>query len=308
MRIAIVGAGGVGGYFGAQLAANGEDVVFVARGAHGAAMRERGLVVRSHRHPQHIDPVTVVERPEQIGDADLVVIAVKLWDTENVARSLAPLAASGASVVSLQNGVQKDEVLRRHVPASAVFGGASHLSAFIEGPGAIVQHGDLQHIVVGEYDGTASARVTDFVRRCTSAGIDAEVSGDIQRELWEKYVFLVGISALTAATRLPIGPLRADPVTRSLLADVMREVVDVGRACGVRLGPELVQERLEFIDTLSAGMRASMANDLAEGRRLELPWLSGGVVDMAADVGLEVPANRTIAALLAPFADGAPRA
>jgi 2-dehydropantoate 2-reductase len=306
MRIAIIGAGGVGGYFGAQLAANGEDVVFVARGAHGAALKESGLVVRSDEHPQHIAHPTVVERPEQIESADLVVVAVKLWDTEQVAADIAPLAEAGAAVVSLQNGVQKDDELRRHVPASSVFGGACYISAFIQEPGVIAHHGALQRIVVGEYDHSRSERVVDFVDRCRAAGIDADVSDDIERVLWEKYVFLVGMSALTASTRLPVGPIRANAESRRLLGEVMSEVVAVGRSRGVGLEDGLVAERLAFTDTVATTMTSSMANDLAEGRRLELPWLSGGVVSMAREAGVDVPANRTIAALLAPFVTGRP--
>lgn len=306
MRIAIVGAGGVGGYFGAQLAANGDDVVFVARGAHGAAIRRDGLVVHSEEHPQHIAPAAVVERVDDIGAADLVIVAVKLWDTEDVAGRLTPLAEAGAAILSLQNGVQKDDELRRFVPASSVIGGACYISAFIEAPGVITHHGALQRIVVGEYDHGRSKRATAFVDRLRAAGVDADVSNDIERELWEKYVFLVGLSALTAATRLPIGPIRANPSARRLLGEVMREVVEVGRARGVELDAGLVQERLAFADTVAPTMVASMANDLNEGRRLELPWLSGGVVSLAADAGVDVPANRTIAALLAPFAEGGP--
>ncbi|QDZ16521.1 ketopantoate reductase family protein [Humibacter ginsenosidimutans] len=304
MRIAVVGAGGVGGYFGSQLAANGEDVVFVARGAHGAAIREHGLLVRSDEHPQHLTSPNVVESVDRVEEAELVVLAVKLWDTDDVARSLAPLAEAGAAVVSLQNGVQKDDVLRRYLPRESILGGACYISAFIESPGVIAHHGALQRIVLGEYDRTRSDRVLDIVARCRAAGINAEASDDIERELWEKYVFLVGMSALTSATRLTMGPIRANHETRRLLAEVMAEAVAVGRARGVHLDDGLVAERLAFIDTVAPGMTSSMANDLAEGRRLELPWLSGGVVSLAAEDGIGVPANRTIAALLAPYVDG----
>jgi 2-dehydropantoate 2-reductase len=263
-------------------------------------------VVRSDEHPQHIAHPTVVERPEQIESADLVVVAVKLWDTEQVAADIAPLAEAGAAVVSLQNGVQKDDELRRHVPASSVFGGACYISAFIQEPGVIAHHGALQRIVVGEYDHSRSERVVDFVDRCRAAGIDADVSDDIERVLWEKYVFLVGMSALTASTRLPVGPIRANAESRRLLGEVMSEVVAVGRSRGVGLEDGLVAERLAFTDTVATTMTSSMANDLAEGRRLELPWLSGGVVSMAREAGVDVPANRTIAALLAPFVTGRP--
>jgi len=303
MRIVVVGAGGVGGYFGARLAAAGQDVTFVARGRHLAAIQEHGLVVRSPLG-EFASAVTAVPTIAEAPPADLVLIAVKLWDTEEVAAQLKPAVAAGARVMSLQNGVQKDDVLRAHVSADAVLGGVSYISAGIAEPGVIAHFGAMQKLVFGEFDGSTSALVTDFLAACGSAGVDAEVSANISRVIWEKFVFMVGLSATTAAVRQPIGVVRANTRTRALLRDVMAEVVAVGRASGVDLTDE-VDERLAFVDTLPPDMAASMYHDLLRGGRLELPWLSGGVAALGARLGVPTPRNSTVADVLAPYESGA---
>jgi 2-dehydropantoate 2-reductase len=300
MRTVVVGAGGVGGYFGTRLAAAGHDVTFVARGRHLAAIQERGLVVRSPLG-EFRSSATAVPTVAEAGQADLVLVAVKLWDTEDVAAQLKPIVAAGARVMSLQNGVQKDDVLRAHVPAEAVLGGVCYLSAVIESPGVIAHHGAMQKLVFGEFDGRPSTVTADLLAACSDAGVDAEVSDDIARVIWEKFVFLVGVSATTAAVRQPIGVVRANAHTRALLRDVMTEVVAVGRASGVDLTEDFVGERLAFVDTLPADMAASMYHDLVRGSRLELPWLSGGVVTLGERLGVPTPRNRTVADILAPY-------
>ncbi|MDP9615399.1 MULTISPECIES: ketopantoate reductase family protein [Streptomyces] len=308
MRIAVIGAGGVGGYFGARLAAAGDDVTFVARGRHLAAIREKGLTVRSPLGELRVPAEAVVPAVSDLKEPDLVVVAVKLWDTEDVARQVAPLAEGGAAVVSFQNGVQKDTVLRRHLPAGAVLGGVSYVSAFIEEPGVVVHHGTMQRLVFGEYGREASPRARRFLDSCLAAGIDAEISGDIERVIWEKFVFLVGLSGTTSAVRQPIGVVRADPGSRTLLREVMHEAVAVGRAMGVALDPGFADERLAFCDTLPATMTSSMHNDLVHGNRLELGWLSGAVAELGAGLGVATPRNRTIADILSPYALGDPAA
>lgn len=304
MRIVVVGAGGVGGYFGTRLAAAGHDVTFVARGRHLAAIQEHGLVVRSSLG-EFRSAATAVPSVADAGAADLVLVAVKLWDTEEVAAQVKPAVAAGARVMSLQNGVQPADVLRTHVPADAVLGGVCYISAGIESPGVVVHHGAMQKLVFGEFDGQPSPVVDDLLAACREAGVDAEVSADIARVIWEKFVFLVGISATTAAVRAPVGVVRANPRTRELLRDVMAEVVAVGRASGVDLSDGFVDERLAFVDTLPADMAASMYHDLVRGGRLELPWLSGGVVSLGARSGVPTPRNRTVADILAPYELGA---
>lgn len=305
MRIVVVGAGGVGGYFGTRLAAAGHEVTFVARGRHLAAIQERGLRVRSPLGELHTS-APAVPAVADAGPADLVLVAVKLWDTEEVAAQLKPAVAAGARVMSLQNGVQKDDVLRAHVPPEAVVGGVSYISAVIAEPGVIAHTGTMQRLVFGEFDGSSSALTADFLDACVAAGINAEVSPDIARVIWEKFVFLVGLSATTAAVRQPIGVVRANPKTRVLLRDVMAEVVAVGRASGVDLADDFVEERLAFVDTLPADMAASMYHDLTRGNRLELPWLSGGVVTLGERLGIPTPRNRAVADILAPYELGSP--
>jgi 2-dehydropantoate 2-reductase len=306
MRFAVIGAGGVGGYFGALLAAGGHDVVFVARGRHLEAIRARGLTIRSDHTPVHLDQVQVAERISAIGTADVILLAVKLWDTEEVAQQLGPLTEDGTAVMSLQNGVQKDEILQRYATAGSILGAACYISAAIEEPGVIRHNGALARVFLGEYDGSTSARVTAIRDALTGAGIQTDVSPDIQRVLWEKFIFLVGLSAVTSATRQPIGVVRRDTATRDLLRAVMVETVEVGRVYGVAVPEDFADGQVAFCDTLPDQMSSSMLHDLMHGHRLELPWLSGGVATMADGLGLEVPYNRALAAVLSPYVYGTP--
>ncbi|HEV2675018.1 MAG TPA: 2-dehydropantoate 2-reductase [Aliidongia sp.] len=300
MRIAILGSGGVGGYFGGRLAAAGSEVTFIARGAHLAAIRQHGLRLVSPRGDALIMPAKAVETIDEAGPVDLVIVGVKLWDTEEVAHSLVSVAAQGAAILSLQNGVQKDEILRRSLPAEAVLGGVCYIAAAIAEPGVVAQSGTMQRLVFGEYGNAPSTRSEAFLAACTRAGIDVELSRDIERLIWEKFVFLVGLSGTTALFGQPIGPIREDAEKRALLLAAMQEVVAIGQAKGVALPADYADSRLAFCDTLPAGMTSSMQTDLARGNRLELPWLSGGVVEMGAALGIPTPANRTIADALEP--------
>ncbi len=304
MRIAILGAGGVGGYFGARLAAAGCDVTFIARGKHREAMLERGLRIESPLGNLTLKDVKVVGSSSEVGEVDLVFMTVKLWDTDDAARSLIPIVARGASVVSFQNGVQKDDILRKYLPAESILGGVSYIAAVIGEPGVIVHNGTMQKLVFGEYGGSRSARVVALHEACRKAGIEADISDDIERLIWEKFVFLVGLSGATSAIRKPIGVIRENAKTRALLFDVMREVVAVGKAKGVALADDFAEGRLSFCDTLPASMTSSMYNDLQRGNRLELPWLSGGVAEMGAALNVPTPCNRVIADILSPYADG----
>lgn len=304
MRIAVIGAGGVGGYFGGRLAAAGSDVTFVARGAHLAAMQTDGLRIVSPLGDATV-PVKAVDDVAKIEAVDLVIVAVKLWDTQSVARTLAPLAEKGAAVVSLQNGVTKDDILRANVAPSAVMGGVCYIAARIAEPGVIEHTGAMQRIVFGEFDGSRSPRAQAFLKACEAAKIDVELSTNIARVTWEKFVFLVGLSGATSFFRMPVGEIRVDPEKRAFLHGAMQEVVAVGRARGVALDPAFADDRLAFCDTLPVTMGSSMYTDLTRGNRLELPWLSGAVVDMGKTLGVPTPINAQIVDALAPFADGA---
>lgn len=307
MKIAIMGAGGVGGYYGARLALAGHDVSFFARGAHAEAMLRSGLQVRSELGDVCLCPVTVVTDAHQIGPVDLIIVAVKLWDTEVAARAVLPMIGAETSVLSLQNGVQKDEMIASVVGGQHVLGGVTYILANKAEPGVIVHSGKLQRIVVGELSGGESTRVDVVVKALAAGGIEAEASSDIRRDTWEKFVFLAAGSAVTAVTRQTIGAVRANPATRGLLRDAMLEVVALARAEGVAIANDFVEGRLRFVDTLPEGGRASMAQDLLRGARLELDWLSGAVVQRGERVGLPTPVHRTLYAALALFGEGAPR-
>lgn len=304
MRIAVMGSGGVGGYFGARFAAAGNDVTFIARGSHLSAMRKHGLVVESPLGNLYLRDVRATDDPAMLSDVDLVVFAVKLWDTDTAVRLIAPVLGPQTAVVSFQNGVQKDDVLRLAVGDAPVMGGVCYIAATISRPGVIRHTGAMQRLVFGEYDGQRSARTEALLEACQRSGVDAEISADIRKAIWEKFVFLVGLSAATTTMRLPIGPIRTHPRTRSFLLDAMREVVAVGRAMGVPLEPDYAEARLAFCDGLPAEMTSSMHNDLEQGRRLELAWLSGAVAALGEAVGVPTPVNRAAHDILVLHAEG----
>lgn len=305
MKIGVMGSGGVGGFFGMRLAQAGLDVTFIARGAHLAAMREHGLKIEN---PQLGDSllteVKATDDPSQVGVVDVVLFAVKLWDTEAAARLIAPMVGPETGVLSLQNGVLKDDTLKRIFPAEAVMGGVGYVATAIARPGVIGQTGSLQRAVIGEYDGVPSARAQTLVDAFQRSGVAAELSADIRRALWEKYVFLVGLSSMTSLTRLPIGPIRGNPRTRAFLYQIMAEAVAVGRAHGVSLPADYADDRMKFVDGLAETMTSSMHHDLERGNRLEIDWLSGGVVKLGVQAGVPTPANSAACAILAPHADG----
>ena len=218
-----MGSGGVGGYFGARLAKGGADVTFIARGAHLAAMRERGLVIESTHEPIVLPTVNATDDPATIGPVDVVLFSVKLWDTESAAHSLLPLMRPGTAIISLQNGVQKDDTLRAVFGDAAVMGGVAYMATTVVRPGVIGQTGAMQRMIFGEFDGRRSPRAEALLAACKAGGIDAEISPDIRRAIWEKYVFLVGLSGATTSMRMPLGPIRANPRSRQFLLDLMRE-------------------------------------------------------------------------------------
>jgi 2-dehydropantoate 2-reductase len=305
MKIAVMGSGGVGGFYGGHLAHVGCDVTFVARGAHLKAMREHGLKIESAAHGDiHVPKVKVTEDPATIGPVDLVIIAVKLWDIETTANAIKPIVGPHTGVLSLQNGVIKDDILRRAFGDKAVMGGVGYVATHISRPGVIHQTGTLQRLLFGEYDGSRSERAETLYAAALRTGIKTELSADIRKTLWEKYVFLVGLSGSTTTMRSTIGPIRENPQTRAFLQDLMRETVAVGRAHGVALPGDYADQRMTFADSVAADMTSSMHHDLEGGNRLEVAWLSGGVVQLGKAVKVPTPANRAVWDMLALHADG----
>jgi len=303
MRIAVMGAGGVGGYFGARLAQAGHDVTFIARGRHLEAMQQKGLALKSPLGDAVLK-VKAVGAAADAGPADIVLFAVKLWDTEAAAGQLRPVVEKSGHVIPFQNGVESVARIGAVLGKERVMGGAAYIAARIAEPGTIVQTGTMARLRFGPALQSQRKAAEAFHAACAQAKIDCELTEDIERVLWEKFVLLVGISAATTVTRQTVGVLRADPDLRWLLEAVMRETWAVGRARGVGLADDLVAKTLAQADTFAPEMRASMAADLEAGGRLEAPWLSGAVARMSAEAGLEAPVNRAVYAALKPFVNG----
>ena len=305
MKILVMGSGGVGGLFGGRLARNGCDVTFIARGAHLAAMRAHGLLIENDTLGHTlINPVRATDDALSAGSPDVIIFGVKLWDTLAVAQLLKPIVGPGTAVLSLQNGVVKDDILRGVFGDAAVMGGVAYVGTHIARPGVIQQVGTLQRLVFGEYDGTRSPRAAALLAALQAAGIQAELSTDIRRTLWEKYTFLVGLSGATASMRSTIGPVREHPQTRAFLLDLMREAVAVGRALGVNLPEQYAEDRLAFADSVPGTMDSSLHHDLRNGNRLEVEWLAGGVVQLGRKAGIPTPCNRAVWDMLALHSGG----
>lgn len=303
MRIAIMGAGGLGGYFGARLVQGGADVHFVARGKHLEAMQRDGLRIEGPE-PLHVAKVQASADPAEIGVADVVMLCVKLWDTAQAIEQIRPLVGPDTAVISFQNGVLKDDALRAAFEARQLMGGVGYVATTIAAPGVIRQTGPMQRLLFGEFDGSQSPRGRALLAACLAGGIKAELSTDIVREIWQKFVFLVGLSGTTSTIDRPIGPIRSNPQTRAFLHDVMQEVVAVGLAHGVQLPADYAQVRLQFADEVAADMTSSMHHDRQRGNRLEVRWLAGAVVQLGAAKGVATPLNRAIADILALHEEG----
>ena len=304
MRIAIMAAGAVGGYFGARLAAAGEDVRFVARGKHLQAIRRRGLRIESPLGDLHLDDVEATDDPARIGAVDAVLFAVKLWDTETAGAACRKLIGPDTAVIDVQNGIDGYELLAPILGSGHAVGGVAYIGAVIAEPGVIRHSVDFARLAFGESDGGPSARLDAFQAACAGAGIDAFQSAEIERERWQKFVLLVGLSGATALTRHPIGPILEDDETRALFVALMAETVAVARAKGIALAAEYAADRLEFARSLPATMRASMLDDLERGNRLELDWLSGAVVRLGRALEIPTPANAAVYAGLRLHAGG----
>jgi len=307
MRTAIIGAGGIGAPLGASLARSGQDVVFVARGAHLAAMEANGLRVEGDRGETLIRPAEATDDPSSLDPVDLVLFCVKLWDVETAGNHIRPLIGGDTVVIPLQNGIDASERLAPILGAAHVLGGVALVSGSIVAPGVIRQTGTHHGMVFGELDGQATARAERIHAVCRGAGIDAVLTRDIENARWQKFIGLVAVSGLCALTRRPIGDVRDDPDLGPLLDDAMREVVDVGRACDVKFAPDILQSvRARMIDPVPRHGMPSMAVDLRAGNRLELPWLAGKVVELGAALGVPTPINRVVYAALKPYMNGPP--
>ena len=303
MRIAIVGAGGVGGYFGGRLAAAGEDVTFLARGAHLAAMQQDGLHIASPLGDVHLPKVQATDRPQAVGPVDVVLFTVKLYDVEASAAALGPMIGPDTVVITLQNGVDAMDMVAKHVGGDHVAGGAAYIVVVIDKPGRL-RHTTAQQLVFGERDGRRSDRLVAFEQAGIRAGFQAQASNDVQSVLWTKFVRLATWSGMTTVTRSPMGVVRDTPATYDMMMAAIEEVIAVGKARGVTFPPDLMDGTIKLIKNFPAASKSSMLEDIERGRRLELPWLSGAVVRIGREVGVPTPIHQFITTILTPFVNG----
>ncbi|HEY0224117.1 MAG TPA: 2-dehydropantoate 2-reductase [Pseudolabrys sp.] len=308
MRIAAMAAGAVGGYFGARMAAAGHDVFFIARGANLEAIRKNGLTIESVHGDLHLPKPNVTDDPASIGPVDIVLFAVKLWDTEKSAELTKPLVGPKTRVITLQNGVDSVERLAPILGPEHVIGGVTYVVSVIARPGVIKQTSPFQTIICGASGGRPDAPLQAFVDAAKAANIVISSSDNIERDRWQKFIFLSATSGATAVTRMPMGPILADPDTRALFRNIMSETLAVGRAAGVALDAGYADERVAFADrNVTPTMKASMANDLDRGNRLELDWLAGQVCKLGRQYGVATPVNDTIYAALKLHRSGKPQ-
>jgi 2-dehydropantoate 2-reductase len=303
MRIAVVGAGGVGGYFGGRLAASGADIHFVARGAHLRAMQQSGLRLISPKGDVHVPRISASDDPAAIGPVDVVMFAVKLYDTEQAVAMLPPLIGPRTIVLPFQNGVDGVEIVTRAVGAPHAGGGTCYVSAAISEPG-VIKHTAMDHLIFGELDGSRSERLDMLLAACGQTNFQSTLSTSIDVDIWTKFTRLSVLSGMTTVTRSPLGVIMQDPDLRAMLKGAVAEAVAVANARGIPVRSDMVDDVAKAYDALPPQTKASMLVDLENGRRLELPWLSGAVARIGREVGVPTPIHGFIAAVLKPFVNG----
>ncbi len=308
MRIAAMAAGAVGAYFGARMQAAGHEVFYIARGTHLEAIKKNGIKIESAPFGDlHLPIVNATDDPAKVGPVDTVLFAVKLWDVEQAAERMKPLIGPDTRAITLQNGVDSYERIAPIIGAEHARPGITYVVSVIDQPGVIKQVGPFQQIICGTHDGKPDAKLSAFVDAAKASGIDAVLSDDIQRDRWRKFIFLTGTSGATAVTRSTLGPILKDPDMRAMFRNIMSETLAVGRARGVDIDAGYIDERMAFSDTrVPDDMKASMANDLDRGNRLELDWLAGRVSQLGKEVGVPTPVNDTIYAALKRYRMGRP--
>jgi 2-dehydropantoate 2-reductase len=304
MRIAFVGAGAVGCYFGARLAMAGNDVTFVVRTSSSVEALRKGIRIISELGDIQVPSVNALTDVRHFDPPNLIIVAVKLWGTAVAVDTVGPIVGPNTSVISLQNGVEKDETIGAALGHENILGAVTYIIVNKRDDGTVVHSGTFQRIVIGEFNGSDSDRVKSIVRTLIESGIDASSSPDIRKETWEKFIFLSSIGGMTASTRGTIGSIRSGAGSRSMLYEAMQEAARVARAEGVAIADDFVEGRMRFIDSLPPNGRSSMANDVLRGSRLELQWLSGAVVKLSERHHIPVPVHTKLYHDLLPFASG----
>jgi 2-dehydropantoate 2-reductase len=303
MRIAILGSGGVGGYYGGRLAATGTDISFIARGAHLAAMRATGLRILSPAGDVTVPRVNATDDPAAIGPVDVVFFTVKLYDTDSAIKMLPPLMGPHTLVVPFQNGVDSVDMLTGAVGRDRVAGGTAYVSAVIAEPG-VIRHTAMGRLIFGMLDGSRPAVLEELLLACTRAGFEATLSDHILADIWAKFARLTVFSGMTSVTRSPIGVVFGDPELFAMMEAALRESIAVARAKKIPLSSGLYDDVIGSLRSLPPHAKASMLEDLERGRPIELPWLSGAMVRIGKEVGVDTPTHRLIETLLRPHIDG----
>ncbi len=302
MKVAVYGAGALGGYFGARLAAGGADVTLIARGAQLVALRAEGLRVRSPLGDLQLR-LAAVSDPSEVGPVDLVLFCVKSYDTEEAAGQLGPLLGPETAVLSLQNGIDNEDQIAAVIGRDHVVGGVAFIFVALAAPGVVEHTGTTSRIVFGELDGRPSDRAQRILDALVAGGVNAEMTADIRAQLWTKFSFICAVAGMTAAVRLPLGPIRDDPASWGMFRSILEEVTALAGAEGVDLAPDLVDRQIALASGLAADSYSSLYHDLVNGRRMELEAIHGTVVSRARAIGLAAPACQATYAILRPWAD-----
>jgi 2-dehydropantoate 2-reductase len=300
VKIAIMGTGGVGGYYGGLLVRSGQDVTFIARGLHLQALREKGLQVRSVHGNFTVSPARATDNPAEIGPVELVIVATKTYHIDEAAQMIKPMIGPDTVVLSLQNGVDAAERIGAIVGVEHLLGSATWLSAAIEAPGVIGQYSQFRRIVVGEFNGQISSRARRAYDVLNSTGATVELVKNIAEILWSKFIFIASVSALGSLTRVTFGEFRAVPEAREILIEATNEVASIARAQGVTLAPDIIAKTMEFIDNSAPNIKPSMQRDVESGRISELEAMVGIVVRLGIDLNVPTPVMRFAYAMLKP--------
>lgn len=298
MKVAVMATGGIGGFIGALLAKNGNDVTFIARGAHLQAIRANRLTVTTIKGDFSVKPAKATDNPGEIGIVDWVLFAVKTYDTESAAQMIRPLVGANTTVVTFQNGVDSPDILARVVGKEHVIAAPIQIETTLTAPGVIAQTSNFRIVTIGEMDGKITPRVEWLVDQLKQGGVDVSASDKMPAPLWAKLLFLASFSGLTTLARTEGSILFKMREAQVALRAAMQEVFEVAAAYGVQLAPDLVEQRMQFALNVQAGMTSSMHKDLLKGSRLEIDALSGAIVRLGAAKGIATPVHQTVYAAL----------
>ncbi len=301
MKIAVMGTGGVGGYYGALLAKQGHEVTFVARGAHLKAIQENGLQIKSIFGDFQVKPAKATDNPAQIEPVDLIMFCAKTYDTDDAVQKIKPIVGKETTVLSLQNGVDAVERIGNVLGVEHIVAGATWISSALEAPGVIKQVSDFRRVVLGELDGRATPRIQAIYEAFKQTGITVELSENILKILWTKFVFISSASSFGSLTRLPMAEYRTIPETRALIISLMREVEAVARAQGAALDANVVEQALGFMDNAAPHIKASMQLDVESGHRIEIESMIGVIGRKGRQRGVPTPVADMIYAALLPI-------